>query len=88
MQGAVDPYAVPKSMGIFRMIESPKDITTTSVAQRIVVNHEIYQVYIYSLFSLLHVCYKVSSQLSGFLTFLHELAVTLAFSHAKKKSEF
>ncbi|WOH07255.1 hypothetical protein DCAR_0626684 [Daucus carota subsp. sativus] len=43
LNGAVDPYAVPKSMGIFRMIESPKDITTTSVAQRIVVNHEIYQ---------------------------------------------
>ncbi|CAN4097457.1 unnamed protein product [Withania somnifera] len=37
-----DPYAVPKSMGIFRVIESPKDITTTSVAQRIIANHEIY----------------------------------------------
>ncbi|XP_059318143.1 ethanolamine-phosphate cytidylyltransferase-like [Lycium ferocissimum] len=37
-----DPYAVPKSMGIFRAIESPKDITTTSVAQRIIANHEIY----------------------------------------------
>ncbi|KAK6789828.1 hypothetical protein RDI58_013628 [Solanum bulbocastanum] len=37
-----DPYAVPKNMGIFRVIESPKDITTTSVAQRIIANHEIY----------------------------------------------
>ncbi|KAJ8540013.1 hypothetical protein K7X08_026402 [Anisodus acutangulus] len=40
--GKHDPYAVPKSMGIFRVIESPKDITTTSVAQRIIANHEIY----------------------------------------------
>lgn len=40
--GEVDPYVVPKSMGIFRMLDSPKDITTTSVAQRIIANHEIY----------------------------------------------
>lgn len=37
-----DPYAVPKSMGIFRMLESPKDLTTFSVAQRIFANHEAY----------------------------------------------
>ncbi|KAK3022342.1 hypothetical protein RJ639_047047 [Escallonia herrerae] len=37
-----DPYVVPKKLGIFRTLESPKDITTTSVAQRIVANHEIY----------------------------------------------
>ncbi|KAI4352721.1 hypothetical protein L6164_006943 [Bauhinia variegata] len=37
-----DPYAVPRSMGIFRLLESPKDITTTSVAQRIMANHEAY----------------------------------------------
>lgn len=37
-----DPYKVPKSMGIFRLLESPKDITTTSVAQRIVANHDAY----------------------------------------------
>lgn len=43
LKGASDPYAVPKNMGIFRMIESPKDITTTSVAQRIIANHEIYK---------------------------------------------
>lgn len=67
MQGAVDPYAVPKSMGIFRMIESPKDITTTTVAQRIVDNHEIYQVYTYTSFFHSHNCTKVFSQLSGFL---------------------
>ncbi|KAK4757795.1 hypothetical protein SAY87_019096 [Trapa incisa] len=37
-----DPYAVPKSMGIFRLLESPKDITTSSIAQRIVANHDAY----------------------------------------------
>ncbi|KAI7729110.1 hypothetical protein M8C21_002173 [Ambrosia artemisiifolia] len=40
----VDPYKVPKSMGIFRTLESPKNITTTFVAERIKANHEIYQV--------------------------------------------
>ncbi|PON81338.1 Bifunctional transcriptional regulator [Trema orientale] len=37
-----DPYSVPKSMGIFQTLESPKTITTTSVAQRIMANHEAY----------------------------------------------
>ncbi|XP_044468552.1 ethanolamine-phosphate cytidylyltransferase-like isoform X2 [Mangifera indica] len=37
-----DPYAVPKSMGIFQLLESPKSTTTTSVAQRIVANHDAY----------------------------------------------
>ncbi|EXC12837.1 Ethanolamine-phosphate cytidylyltransferase [Morus notabilis] len=37
-----DPYSVPKSMGIFQLLESPKNITTTSVAQRIIANHEAY----------------------------------------------
>ncbi|XP_044500874.1 ethanolamine-phosphate cytidylyltransferase-like [Mangifera indica] len=37
-----DPYMVPKSMGIFQLLESPKSITTTSVAQRIVANHDTY----------------------------------------------
>ncbi|XP_073062686.1 ethanolamine-phosphate cytidylyltransferase-like [Primulina eburnea] len=40
--GNSDPYAVPKSMEIFKILESPKDITTTSIAQRIIANHEIY----------------------------------------------
>jgi len=44
MQGKTDPYKVPKNTGIFQMLESPKDITTTSVAQRIIANHEIYMV--------------------------------------------
>ncbi|CAN0839097.1 Ethanolamine-phosphate cytidylyltransferase [Linum grandiflorum] len=40
--GENDPYAVPKAMGIFRMLDSPKDITTTSVTKRIIANHEAY----------------------------------------------
>ncbi|XP_015579098.3 ethanolamine-phosphate cytidylyltransferase [Ricinus communis] len=42
LAGISDPYAVPKSMGIFRTLESPKNIITSSVAQRIVANHEAY----------------------------------------------
>ncbi|KAE8677176.1 Ethanolamine-phosphate cytidylyltransferase [Hibiscus syriacus] len=42
LPGETDPYTVPKSIGIFRMLESPKSITTSSVAQRIVANHEAY----------------------------------------------
>ncbi|MBA0874511.1 hypothetical protein Goshw_017816 [Gossypium schwendimanii] len=42
LPGETDPYAIPKSMGIFRLLESPKSITTSSVAQRIVTNHEVY----------------------------------------------
>ncbi|KAL3001968.1 hypothetical protein AAZX31_08G028100 [Glycine max] len=38
----LDPYEVPKSMGIFHLLESPKDITTATVAQRIMANHEAY----------------------------------------------
>jgi ethanolamine-phosphate cytidylyltransferase len=41
-QGEKDPYEVPKSMGIFRMLESPKTITAASVAQRIIANHDLY----------------------------------------------
>ena len=44
LQGEIDPYAVPKSMGIFQTIRSPKSITTLSVATRIVDNHEAYKV--------------------------------------------
>ncbi|KAK6941224.1 Cytidyltransferase-like domain [Dillenia turbinata] len=43
VEGKADPYAVPNAMGIFRMLESPKDITTSSVAQRVVANHEAYK---------------------------------------------
>lgn len=47
MQGKADPYEVPKSLGMFQMLESPKNITTTLVAQRIMANHEIYAVIFY-----------------------------------------
>ncbi|KAG5095575.1 hypothetical protein JHK84_051163 [Glycine max] len=39
-----NPYAVPISMGIFKVLESPLDITTTTIIRRIVSNHEAYQV--------------------------------------------
>ncbi|MBA0583591.1 hypothetical protein Gorai_014442 [Gossypium raimondii] len=42
LPGETDPYAFPKSMGIFRLLESPKSLTTSSVSQRIVANHEAY----------------------------------------------
>ncbi|XP_062195736.1 ethanolamine-phosphate cytidylyltransferase-like isoform X2 [Phragmites australis] len=41
--GEIDPYVVPKSMGIFKTITSPKTITSVSVATRIVDNHEAYK---------------------------------------------
>ncbi|KAL3534916.1 hypothetical protein ACH5RR_003377 [Cinchona calisaya] len=42
LNGKSDPYTIPKTMGIFRVLESPRNITTTSVAERIIANHEIY----------------------------------------------
>ncbi|KAE8721694.1 putative EF-hand domain-containing protein 1 [Hibiscus syriacus] len=42
LPGETDPYAVPKRMGIFRFLESPKSLTTSSVSQRIVTNREAY----------------------------------------------
>ncbi|CAH2038403.1 unnamed protein product [Thlaspi arvense] len=35
-------YAVPKTMGIFQILESPLDITTSTIIRRIVANHEAY----------------------------------------------
>jgi ethanolamine-phosphate cytidylyltransferase len=49
VQGEDDPYALPKSMGIFQTVTSPKTITSVSVATRIIDNHEAYKVYIYTL---------------------------------------
>ncbi|KAE9455843.1 hypothetical protein C3L33_12253, partial [Rhododendron williamsianum] len=48
-----NPYEVPISMGIFKVLESPLDITTSTIIRRIVSNHEAYQVClaIYSQFS-------------------------------------
>ncbi|KAK9920161.1 hypothetical protein M0R45_028720 [Rubus argutus] len=38
-----NPYEVPISMGIFKVLESPLDITTSTIIKRIVSNHEAYQ---------------------------------------------
>ncbi|KAM7263448.1 hypothetical protein ACFE04_001131 [Oxalis oulophora] len=38
-----NPYAVPRSLGIFKVLDSPLDITTTTIIRRIVANHEAYQ---------------------------------------------
>ncbi|CAK8542205.1 unnamed protein product [Lathyrus sativus] len=38
-----NPYAVPISLGIFQVLDSPLDITTTTIIRRIVSNHEAYQ---------------------------------------------
>ncbi|KAK6778239.1 hypothetical protein RDI58_024957 [Solanum bulbocastanum] len=38
-----NPYAVPISMGIFQVLDSPLDITTSTIIRRIVSNHEAYQ---------------------------------------------
>ncbi|GMH28684.1 hypothetical protein Nepgr_030527 [Nepenthes gracilis] len=38
-----NPYAVPITLGIFRVLESPLDITTTTIIKRIVSNNEAYQ---------------------------------------------
>uniref|UniRef100_A0A1J3ETC6 Ethanolamine-phosphate cytidylyltransferase n=1 Tax=Noccaea caerulescens TaxID=107243 RepID=A0A1J3ETC6_NOCCA len=38
-----NPYAVPISMSIFQILDSPLDITTSTIIRRIVANHEAYQ---------------------------------------------
>ncbi|XP_004302493.1 PREDICTED: ethanolamine-phosphate cytidylyltransferase [Fragaria vesca subsp. vesca] len=38
-----NPYEVPISMGIFKVLASPLDITTSTIIRRIVSNHEAYQ---------------------------------------------
>ncbi|KAH9305856.1 hypothetical protein KI387_010260, partial [Taxus chinensis] len=43
LHGDVDPYKAPKAMGIFNILESPRDLTTTSIIKRIVANHEAYK---------------------------------------------
>ncbi|KAJ4780076.1 Ethanolamine-phosphate cytidylyltransferase [Rhynchospora pubera] len=38
-----NPYAVPMAMGIYQQLESPLDITTSTIIKRIVSNHEAFQ---------------------------------------------
>lgn len=47
LQEKGNPYAVPISMGIFKRLESPLDVTTSTIIRRIVSNHEAYQVYLH-----------------------------------------
>ncbi|XP_047323421.1 ethanolamine-phosphate cytidylyltransferase-like [Impatiens glandulifera] len=42
-KGSDGPYAVPISMGILKTLESPLDITTSTIIKRIVSNQEAYQ---------------------------------------------
>lgn len=45
LQEAENPYAVPVSMGILKILESPLDITTSTIIRRIVSNHDAYLVF-------------------------------------------
>ncbi|WOK96745.1 ethanolamine-phosphate cytidylyltransferase [Canna indica] len=38
-----NPYAVPMAMGIYKQLQSPLNITTSTIIKRIVSNHEAYQ---------------------------------------------
>ncbi|KAG6497464.1 hypothetical protein ZIOFF_041301 [Zingiber officinale] len=38
-----NPYSVPMAMGIYKQLQSPLDITTSTIIKRIVSNHEAYQ---------------------------------------------
>ncbi|KAG6432498.1 hypothetical protein SASPL_104075 [Salvia splendens] len=40
-----NPYEVPNSMGILKLLESPLEITTSTIIKRIVSNHDAYQVF-------------------------------------------
>jgi ethanolamine-phosphate cytidylyltransferase len=41
--GESDPYAAAKEMGIFKILESPLNMTTSTIIQRILTNHEAYK---------------------------------------------
>jgi hypothetical protein len=43
-QGEEDPYHAAKDEGIYEEIESPRDLTTSTIIKRIVGNHEAYRV--------------------------------------------
>ncbi|KAL1543642.1 Ethanolamine-phosphate cytidylyltransferase [Salvia divinorum] len=38
-----NPYEIPNSMGILKLLESPLEITTSTIIKRIVSNHDAYQ---------------------------------------------
>jgi len=41
--GEHDPYAAAKEMDMFKVIKSPRDMTTSTIIQRILANHEAYK---------------------------------------------
>ncbi|KAG0586668.1 hypothetical protein KC19_2G107600 [Ceratodon purpureus] len=41
--GEIDPYAAAKEAGIFEVIKSPRDMTTSTIIRRIFANHEAYK---------------------------------------------
>jgi len=41
--GENDPYAAAKELGIFKLLESPLNMTTSTIIQRILTNHEAYK---------------------------------------------
>jgi len=43
LNGEADPYAAAKAMGIFTLIQSPRNITTSTIIRRILANHEAYK---------------------------------------------
>jgi ethanolamine-phosphate cytidylyltransferase len=43
LQGEHDPYAAAKEMDVFKVIKSPRDMTTSTIIQRILANHEAYK---------------------------------------------
>jgi ethanolamine-phosphate cytidylyltransferase len=43
LQGENDPYAAAKELGIFKLLESPLNMTTSTIIQRILTNHEAYK---------------------------------------------
>ena len=45
LQEKENPYEVPNSMGILKLLESPLEITTSTIIKRIVSNHDAYQVF-------------------------------------------
>ncbi|EFJ06479.1 hypothetical protein SELMODRAFT_162424 [Selaginella moellendorffii] len=42
-EGDFDPYACPKQLGKFKILESPRNITTSTIIARIVANHEAFR---------------------------------------------
>lgn len=42
-EGSIDPYEVPKQLGICSILESPSKVTTTSIIEKIVANSQAFR---------------------------------------------